>query len=162
MIPTQILALLVVAFGTLAGGFFLTGTASADTPDHRTSLIEQIASQFNLNKDDVQHVFDEERAARQEEATARLEARLSQAVANGTITEDQKAAILAKHEEWQKERAAHAEARRTMTPEERREDAEKRRDEMRTWAKEHSIPEGLIGIRAGMFGHGNGYGRFEK
>lgn len=165
MISVRILAALVVAFGTLAaGGFFLVGTASADNTSQKTSIIERIASRFNLNKDDVQGVFNEQFKAHQEEMTQRFETRLSEAVSKGTITEEQKSLILAKHEELQKERETNLEARRNMTPEERRADAEKHRDEMKAWAESNNIPSELVGIgmRDGAHGRGGGMGRFGK
>lgn len=163
MISTRILATLVFAFGTLAaGGFFLIGNASADTAGNRTSLIERIATRFNLNRDDVRNIFNEEREAHQKEMAARLETRLSEAVANKTITEEQKALILKKHEDVQKEREASLESRRAMTPEERRADAQKHRDEMKAWATANNIPDGFLGIGEGMRKGGHGAGRFGK
>lgn len=167
MISVRILAALVIAFGTLAaGGFFLVGNASAEGNTLRTSLIERIASRFNLNKDDVQNVFNEDREARQAQMEQRFEERLSEAVTNGTITEEQKALILAKHEELQKEREANFEARKDMTPEERRADAEKHQEEMNAWAEANNIPDEFVGpgMDGGMHGpgHGDGMGRNEK
>lgn len=165
MISTRILAALVIAFGTLAaGGFFLIGNASAEGNTSRTSLIERIASRFNLSTSDVQSVFDEDRKEHQAEMEQRFEEKLSEAVSNGTITEKQKALILAKHEELQKEREADFEARKDMTPEERRADAEKHREEMKAWAEANNIPDEFVGpnMDGGMRGHGGGIGRNEK
>ena len=160
------LTALVIAFGTLtAGGFFLVGTASADNSSRRTSIIERIASRFNLNKNDVQSVFDEQRKAHREEMTKQLETRLSEAVSKGTINEEQKSLILTKHEELQKEREADLESRHDMTPEERRADAQKHRDEMKSWAEANNIPSEFVGIgimRDGAHGRGDGSGRFGR
>lgn len=155
--------MLVFAFGTLAaGGFFLIGHASADTAGGRTSLIERIAARFNLNKDDVQNVFNEEREVHQADMAARLETRLSEAVSNGTITEDQKTLILKRHEELREEREASSEARRAMTPEERRADRQKHRDEMKAWATANGIPDSFLGMGDGMRKGGHGMGQFGK
>lgn len=165
MISIRILAALVIAFGTLAaGGFFLIGNASAEGNAPRTSLIERIASRFNLSTSDVQSVFDEDRKEHQAEMEQRFEERLSEAVANGTVTEEQKALILAKHEELQKEREANFESRKDMTPEERRADAEKHREEMKTWAEANNIPDEFVGpgMDGGMHGPGDGMGRREE
>ena len=165
MISVRILAALVIAFGTLAaGGFFLVGNASAEGNTLRTSLVERIASRFNLNKDDVQNVFNEDREARQAQMEQRFEERLSEAVSKGTLTEEQKSLVLAKHEELQKEREANFESRQGMTPEERRADAKKHREEMEAWAKTNNIPEGFIGLGAGndMRGHGDSMGHIVR
>ena len=161
------LAALVVAFGTLAaGGFFLVGTASADNTSQKASIIERIASRFNLDKDAVQGVFNEQSQAHQEEMTQRLETRLSEAVSKGTITEEQKSLILAKHEELQKEHETNLEARRNMTREERRADNQKHRDEMKAWAEANNIPSEFVGIGIGMrdgtHSGGERMGRFGK
>ena len=146
MISVRILATIAIAFGTLAaGGFFFANNASADSSNPRESIIERIASRFNLNKDDVKSVFDEDRKEREEEMEKRFEERLSQAVKDGKITEDQKSLILAKHEELRKERGSDFKDRKNMTPEERRSEAEKHRSEMEAWAKTNNIPDEFVG-----------------
>src|SRR5688572_430143 len=74
-------------------------TASAATQDRHTSLADKIATRFNLNKDEVQQFFEEDHASMEAEHQARIEERLTQAVKDGKLTEDQKAKILAKHAE---------------------------------------------------------------
>lgn len=164
MTPIRIFAILVAAFGVLVGGFFLAGTASAGAGNHRASLIERLASRFNISRDDVKSVFDEDQKERETEMKNRLEAKLSEAAANGTLTEDQKSLIMAKCEEWQNDREANSEARRDMTPEERRADAKKHREEMEAWAKSNNIPEEFVGfgMGGGMRGYGAGAGHVEK
>lgn len=70
-----------------------------------SSLIDKIATKFNLNKDEVKAVFDEEQATRhaerQAEMKTRTEERLTEAVTDGDITQAQKDLITAKLSEIQ-------------------------------------------------------------
>lgn len=168
MISAKILATVAILFGTIAaGGFFLAGNVSADNTNRSSSLIERLAAKFNLNKGEVENVFNEERNARQTEMKAKFEERLAEAVKNGKITDAQKSLILNKHEELMKEREASQESWRALTPDERRASMEKRREELSSWMKSNNIPEGIFGRGMGDEGDGmrkggNGMRRFEK
>ncbi|QQS21367.1 MAG: hypothetical protein IPL87_02545 [Candidatus Moraniibacteriota bacterium] len=162
MISNKVLAVSAIAIGTaLASGFALVGNVSADNIDPRNSIIDRLVSKFNLNKSEVENVFQEERAmrqeARQKEMTARLEDQLVQAVKDGKISEEQKALVLKKHEEMRAARMADFEKRRTLTKEERRSESQKRRNDMKAWLSENNIPEDIMGM--GMRGEkGSGMG----
>ena len=86
-----------VAAGSLLG----LGAASADSADGNTSLIDKIVSKFNLNRDDVEAVFEEERDERQAERTADFSERLQEKVDDGDITAEQKTLIETKFAEQQ-------------------------------------------------------------
>ncbi len=125
-------------------------TASAATND-RTSLVDKIATKFNLNKDEVKKVFEEDRAEHQAEHKAKFEERLTQAVKDGKITEDQKAKILAKMDELEKEHEANKAEMEGKTEEERKATMEAKREELKQWATDNNIPKEFI-----RFGHGPG------
>jgi hypothetical protein len=114
-------------------------TASAAT-DSKTTLVDRIATKFNLNKDDVQKVFDEQKAEHQAEHKAKLEEKLSAAVTSGELTEDQKSKILAKLDEMASKRQELKAQLESKTPEERRDLMEDQRDELEDWADENNIP----------------------
>jgi hypothetical protein len=101
-----------------------------------SNLVSKIAEKFNLDEDEVQVVFDEEREARQAEHQQKLEERLSQAVEDGNITEDQKSAILEKLAELHSEH----ESLKDLGPEERRDAMKDKRDELKQWANDNDIP----------------------
>lgn len=138
------------AFAVLAaivgiGGLSLANRASADTANSpHESLIERIASKFNLNKSDVENVFNEDRKAHQAEMTAKFEERLTQAVTDGKITEEQKTLILQKHKELQTERESDRENWKNMTREERQTEMQKRHDELKAWLEANNIPTDLF------------------
>lgn len=86
------------------------GMASAATNSSGGNLVDKIAQTFNLNKDDVQKVFDEDKVARQAERTAEMSERLQDAVDDGKITAAQKTLIESKMKEQQAARQAEADS----------------------------------------------------
>ncbi len=119
--------------------------AEQDQVPH-SSLIERIVAKFNLDKSEVEKIFDEERAARHDRAKERLENRLDRAVQNGKITEAQKSSILGKHDELWNERQSNREKWRNMGPEERRAEKKERRESIKKWLSDNSIPGDIFGM----------------
>jgi len=122
----------------IAGGVFWVSVpkVSAQTTTPKT-IIERLAEKFGLKQADVQTVFEQERTQRQTQMQARFEERLTQAVKDGQITESQKTAILAKHQEMQQER-------------------EKEREEWQSWLKANGLENSEFG--SGFGGKGMGMG----
>jgi hypothetical protein len=152
ILPALAIAILVI-------GVVDAQTASAQNlTSTRNSLVEKIATKFNLNKDDVQKVFDEEHESRQAEMQTKMQERLSALVSQGKITETQKALILNKQKEIQEKRQQERETWQNLTPEERKSQMESRRSEMETWAKTNGVsieflqPKGMMGEGRGMHG----------
>lgn len=140
-----------VAILALGGG---SAAVFADTDSSgQGSLVERIATKFNLDESEVQAEF---KAHGQE----RQEARLDEAVADGTITEDQKTLLMEKRAEMAESRPDFSD----MNEEEAMAAREEHRTEMKAWAEENGIdlealrPEGGQKHRAGMGGFG-GNGR---
>lgn len=119
-------AVSAVGLAGLLGGGIVTAHSAASAGND--SLIEKIASKFNLNKDEVQKVFDEEKSARDAERQAAFTERLQKLVDDGKITSDQKSKIEEKH----KELKANMEAER---------------NELEKWATDNNIDEKYL-----MFG----------
>jgi polyhydroxyalkanoate synthesis regulator phasin len=114
----------VSAFGGLA-------IAATNNDGSYPPVVDKIATKFNLNKDEVKKVFDEQRAEHQAEHKKNLEDKLTQAVKDGNLTEDQKTKLLAKMEEF----ASAREEERDQNREER----QQRRDDLKNWAEENGI-----------------------
>ncbi len=70
------------------------------------SLVDKVATKFNLNKDEVQAVFNEERDARQAERAAEVSSDLQKAVDAGKLSAEQKTLIENKMKENQSAREA--------------------------------------------------------
>jgi polyhydroxyalkanoate synthesis regulator phasin len=132
-------AIFSLGVASLAG----VGLASAQGQggDH-DSLVSKIATKFNLNKDQVQKVFDEEHEAKHAERDKQIQDKITQAVKDGKITKDQANKLTAKHEEMEK----FMESLKGKTSEERREAMNTKRDEMKKWMEDNNIPNNLLGF----------------
>jgi hypothetical protein len=147
-----------VAFSSLAGASLVaadTGTTGTDSSGP-TALIEKLSSKFNLNKEEVSAVFEEERAARQAERQQAYEARLTQAVADGKLTSEQKNKLVAKVKEVKADMQANREAAAEKTHEERHAAMETKRAELEKWAADNDIPTEYLHPGGGMGGRGHG------
>lgn len=158
---TLMIAGAVTSIG-LAGSTAAANLASAETgatgePFGMSGLVDKIADKFNLNENEVKAVFDEHRDEMQAKHQARMEKRLDEAVVEGEITEEQKAAILAKRDELKSEREAHRDQPKDMTHEERREAMKQRHEDLEAWAEENNIPEDFFRFFGG--GHGGRHHR---
>lgn len=117
-----------------------TSFASAQSGTSGDSIIDRIATKFNLNKDEVKAVFDEDHAAREAERLADVSQDLQTAVDAGELTVDQKTLIENKLKDTQSAR-----------------DAE--RTALETWAEDNSID-----LKYVMMGgrHGNDTDRLQN
>lgn len=141
-----------VAVGSVVG----TSLVSAHPGTDNASIVDKIASTFNLNKDEVEAVFEEARDERHQEMETKHAERLSSLVEAGTLTQDQANALAAKHDEMQATRESLKD--QDLTREEMKDQMEAAREEFKTWAEEQGIdlesirPEKGEGPRMG--GHG--------
>ncbi len=123
-----------VAASVLVGGVTFAAT-TAQTTNPGDNLAQAIASKFNLNKDDVKKVIEEQHTNNRNE-------RLSRLVSEGKITEDQKNKIIAK----QAEMKPKMEAARAETDETKRKAAmDAIKTEMDAWAKQNGIDVKYLG-----------------
>lgn len=127
---TYIVAALALAI-TSAGLLGVTRIQAQEVDPH-TSLIQKIATKFGLKIEDVQGVFSEHKTEMQNQMMARFEAKLTQLVTDGKITEAQKQLIINKHKEMQT-------AMQNKTPEERKTEMKNKKAELETWAKQNGI-----------------------
>ncbi len=142
-------------------GLFTTAQAFAqETGTSTSSIVQKIADKFNLNKDEVQKVFDEEHAARHAEMEVKYTEYLSQAVTDGKITEAQKELILAKRKELMAEREAKMAAMKDKTEAERRAAMKSERAALQEWATQNNID--LQYLRGGMGKGGPGHMKMMK
>jgi hypothetical protein len=75
--------------------------SAATSPNSSDSLVDKIASKFNLNKNDVQKVFDDDKTAREADRQKDFSDRLQNKVDSGEITAAQKTLIENKMKELQ-------------------------------------------------------------
>jgi hypothetical protein len=146
-----------IILASLGAGAILTiagmGAVSAQGDDSN-SIVDKLSSKFNLNKTEVQKVFDEEHATRAAEHKQKLEERLTQAVKDGKITEDQKGKILAKFDEEK----AFRDSLKDKSEDERKAAMKQHRLDMQQWAADNDIDLRMI-----HFGpHGGGRPGMDK
>ncbi|MBI5654978.1 hypothetical protein HZC53_05005 [Candidatus Uhrbacteria bacterium] len=156
---TQKLTIAAIALsGTAALGTSVYAAQLSPAVHNRMGdIVQAIATKFNLNKDDVQKVFDEQRAANQAEMQAKGEQRftdmLTKAVADGKLTQTQADLIKAKHEEVQ----TFMQSLKDKTPEERQAAMKNQADSLKRWAKDNGIPAGYLPMGFGMGGERGGF-----
>jgi hypothetical protein len=146
-----------IGLATTLGAQAASAESEETSSTGMSSLISKIAVKFNLSETDVQDVFEEHKVEMQAEHRTKVEAKLTQAVADGSLTEDQKAAILAKFDELQTQREADRDEFQNMTREERRTAMEQKRTELEQWAETNDIPEKYLGFVGMGFMHGPGF-----
>ena len=113
--------------------------ALAEESGNFPPLVARLVERFNLNEDEVGEVLDEFKGEHHLRMQERMEARLSELINDGEITEEQKQAILDKHAEM---RADHEELKSkwsSMTDDERLALHEAHRDQMEAWAEENGL-----------------------
>ena len=146
-ILTKKIAVPVIALGIITVAVLSSASlVSAQKLDpERDTLVNKIASRFGLNKTEVEETFKEFRLEHNEEHHERmeemLENRLENAVENGNLTEDQRFAILEKHEELED----RMDDLYDLSPEERREAKADIHEEMENWAQENDIDMSRLG-----------------
>ncbi|MEO5950555.1 MAG: hypothetical protein ABIQ04_03845 [Candidatus Saccharimonadales bacterium] len=141
------------------------GIASASTnptqSNPMSSLVDAIASKFNLNKTDVQKVFDDQRTAKQAEQETKVKADLAKLVTDGKLTQAQVDTILAKRTSVQAERDAARSSTTTKTRAEMKTEMDGQRTALEAWAKTNNIPTDYLhfvmggprgGVRGGLGG----------
>jgi len=129
-------AITAVGVSTLAGvGAVSAHAAQNDSGD--SGLAAKIAQKFNLNKDEVKKVIQEDHAAHRAEMEAKMQERLDQAVKDGKLTQDQADTLKAK----QKELQSTMESLKGKTPEEHRDAMKAKMEEFQKWADQNNIPQ---------------------
>ncbi len=134
---------------------FGAGQVRAETQTSRLdSIVAKIATKFNLKTEDVQQVFDENRAEHRTQMQSNFEDRLTQSVTDGKINENQKQLILTKHQELI---ASHDNQDDSLTPQQHRDSMQQHHDELQSWADQNGIDISLI-LGGGNRGEGKGRG----
>lgn len=125
-----------LASAGLVGILLVGGVAFAQTSQGgNNGLAQAIASKFNLNKDDVQKVIDQQHQDM-------MKQHLDKLVKAGKITQDQEDKIIAKLLEMKPKIEA---ARALPDPAARKKALEALQAEMQQWEKDNNIPKGVLG-----------------
>lgn len=134
-----------------------TSTSSSSSTSPMSSLIQKIATKFNLKESDVQAVFDADRAEMEQKSEASLVSQQAQLVKDGKITQAQSDAITAKRAELKKEREANQSSETSKTDAERKTEMETRKTALDTWLNAQGIDTKYTYLlMGGHGGHGEG------
>lgn len=155
----QLLAAGVAATIGLAGTGVGVAHAATNSPDGTgpmSGLVEALSSKFNLDKTEVQQVFDEQHQKMHEERQAQQDEKLAELVTEGKLTSEQVEAIKAKRSELMAAREANRSSMAELSRDDRKANMEEARSELEAWAEEHDIDTEYL--RFVMGGHGRGHG----
>lgn len=156
MLAAAGIATVVGATGLTSVGIVNAASTASTSTDPMSSLVDAIASKFNLNKSDVQSVFEAQRAEMEAKHESEVKAKVAQLVTDGKLTQDQADKINAKRAELQKEREANKAANQSKTREEMKTEREAKRTALETWAKENGIDTTYLRYVFGGHGHHRG------
>ncbi len=140
-----------IGLATLTGAF-IANAASTGTTNPADGLVSAIAQRFNLNKSDVQQVFDQQHQQMSANRQAQTKTNLDQAVSGGKLTQDQENQILAKYQEIQ----AFMTSLSGKSAADRQSAMKTEMTAIQQWVKDNNIPTAYFhfGFGRGMRGHG--------
>jgi polyhydroxyalkanoate synthesis regulator phasin len=120
----------------LAGAGATAWAATTDNTNKYPVIVDKLAEKFNLNRDEVKKVFDEQKKLKHEQRQQKIENYLGKKVKDGTITQGQKDKILAKLKELRQQLKENKH--------ERRANHQKIHDELKQWAANNGINLNLL------------------
>lgn len=130
----------VIAIAILLG----TGTyginniyASEDSPQN--SIVEKLVAKFNLNRDDVQKVFDEDKEDRGKEMESKFNSMLDAAISKGELTESKKSLILEKRDEFKNSFEFKGDENKGLSRDEIQAKMKTKRESLEKWANDNKI-----------------------
>ena len=139
----------------------ITGVASASAltstdSSASTSLIDKLASKFNLNKSDVQAVFDANRTEHQAAMKTERTAALKTALSDGKITQVQYDHIV--NAQVEIDALVEASGPREDQSDETKTAIKAKFDALRSWFKEQNLSPKDLGLGGGPGGPRDGHG----
>lgn len=152
---TLILGAGVATVGVAGLAGLTTASALTNTDNSTgTSIIDKLASKFNLNKDEVKAVFDEDRAQHQADMKAKRTEVLKTALSDGKITQAQYDHIVAAQKEI--DTLMDSAGGPDEQSDETKAAIKSKLDALRSWMKEQNLTPRDLGLGIGLHGHGHG------
>lgn len=145
----------ISAAGLAGAGMASAATDTSTRTDPFSSLVDALSSKFNLNKTDVQAVFDTQKSQMQAEREQEAKDQIAQLVTDGKLTQTQADKINAKRTDLQVAREAKRASGETMTSAERQAERETHKAELDIWLKDNGIDSQYAYL---LFGGGHGHG----
>jgi polyhydroxyalkanoate synthesis regulator phasin len=147
-------AVAAISAAGLTGATIANAATTTSVTNPMSSLVDAIASKFNLNKSDVQSVFDAQRTQMDADREAELKTEVAALVTSGKLTQAQADAINAKRAELDKQRQTDMAAGQSKTDTERKADMDAHKTALDTWMKEQGIDTQYSYLLMGGRGHG--------
>lgn len=133
-----------IAFGSMASLSAVTSADTSSSSDGQSSLIDKLASKFNLDKNEVKAVFEADRTEHEAARQKEVETALTQAVKDGKLTSDQKDKILAKRTELKSQMEANRDSMKNKSDAERKAAMDANKAAIDKWASDNGIPQDYI------------------
>lgn len=143
-----------IGLAGLGAGVAHAATSSQPADNPMSSLVDALATKFNLNKDDVQKVFDDNRSQMEAKREEQVKADVAQLVKDGKLTQAQADAVNTKRAELQKEHEANKESMDSKTMAERKSARDAERAALDKWANDNGIDKQYLRYVFGGHGHG--------
>ncbi len=143
----------VIGVTGLGAGVAHAATSSEENDGPMSSLVSAIATKFNLDKTQVQEVFDAQREAMEKEREEKVQTELKQLVTDGKLTQAQADAITAKRTELETQREANKDSMKDLSSDERKAKMDEQKTALEAWAKEQGISTEYLRY---VMGHGPG------
>ncbi len=144
-----------IGLAGLGAGVAHAATSSSTKADPMSSLVDKIATKFNLNKSEVQQVFDAQKTEMQAQRETEVKADVAKLVTDGKITQAQADLINAKREELEKQRETDRASFDSMSDADRKTAMDKKKTDLESWAKTNGIDtQYLRYVMGGGHGHG--------
>lgn len=132
------------------------GSSMVFAQGNSQTFAQELAAKLGLDESKVQTALNDIRGERKATNEANFQAKLDQAVKDGKLTSAQEQAIIAKRKELAASRQQNMDALKNMTPQQRRDEMNKKRQELDDWAKQNGIDKMYL---FGVFGRGGrGFG----
>lgn len=145
-----ILAGAVAAIGLTSVGA-IHAASSTTTTNPMTSLVQAIATKFNLKTTDVQAVFDSQKTEMDAQRTQDYKTSLDQAVKDGKLTQAQEDLLVAK----QAEEKTFMDSLKSMSATDRQTAMQTHMTDLKKWATDNNIPQEYLPMGpGGRGGHG--------
>lgn len=144
-----------IGLAGLGAGVAHAATTDSTKTDRMSSLVDKIATKFNLNKTEVQQVFDTQKTEMQAERETQVKADIAKLVTDGKITQAQADAINTKRAELEKTREANKDTMKNATKDERKAAMDEHKTDLEAWAKQNNIDSQYLRYVMGG-GHGHG------
>jgi Skp family chaperone for outer membrane proteins len=149
-------AVTAISAAGLTGVTIANAANTTGSTNPMSSLVDAIASKFNLSKTDVQAVFDEQHTKMQADRETEVKAEVAQLVKDGKLTQAQADALNTKRTELQKERDASRATDQNLTDAQRKAKMDERRTALDAWLKDKGIDAQYRYLLMGGRGHGPG------